>query len=194
VVDILTILEKVRPPVTWQIQHVSLGRGAHAACWCAPIPHQLEKFWASQENKRNLQLLVRDIACNRVHGKVTIIASSLCFWWWSTSSYSYWWWIDSRPVALDRVGRCQAGSPCRLGCSCATMQESCRGLKRHGHFRIIATHWKYGDTSKAWDCRRRGSSMAPEKNGVWIKQFLNWDHHWPKQWSRLFTDRRWLHE
>src|SRR6218665_3841037 len=47
--------------------------------------------------------------------------------------------IDSRPIALDRVCRCQAGSPCRLGCSCATMQESYRSLKRHGHFRIIAT-------------------------------------------------------
>jgi hypothetical protein len=42
-----------------------------------PIPHQLEKFWASQENKRNLQLLVRDIVCNRAYGAATIIASSL---------------------------------------------------------------------------------------------------------------------
>jgi hypothetical protein len=42
-----------------------------------PIPQQLDKFWASQENKRNLQLLVRDIVCNRTYGNATIIASSL---------------------------------------------------------------------------------------------------------------------
>ncbi len=42
-----------------------------------PIPKQLEKFWASQENKRNLQLLVRDIVCNRTYGDTTVIASSL---------------------------------------------------------------------------------------------------------------------
>jgi len=42
-----------------------------------PIPQQLEKFWASQENKKNLQLLVRDIVCNRAYGDATIIASSL---------------------------------------------------------------------------------------------------------------------
>jgi hypothetical protein len=29
-----------------------------------PIPQQLEKFWASQKNKRNLQLLVRDVVRN----------------------------------------------------------------------------------------------------------------------------------
>ncbi|KAH3725183.1 hypothetical protein DPMN_051018 [Dreissena polymorpha] len=28
------------------------------------IPQQLNKFWASEEKKRNLQLLVRDIVCN----------------------------------------------------------------------------------------------------------------------------------
>ena len=42
-----------------------------------PILHQLDKFWASQENKRNLQLLVRDIVRSRVRDNVTIIASSL---------------------------------------------------------------------------------------------------------------------
>src|SRR6218665_54842 len=42
-----------------------------------PIPHQLDKFWASQENMRNLQLLVRDIVRSRVRDNVTIIASSL---------------------------------------------------------------------------------------------------------------------
>jgi len=26
-----------------------------------PISQQLDKFWASEENKRNLQLLVRDV-------------------------------------------------------------------------------------------------------------------------------------
>jgi len=26
-----------------------------------PIPQQLDKFWASEENKRNPQLLVRDV-------------------------------------------------------------------------------------------------------------------------------------
>lgn len=41
-----------------------------------PIPQQLDKFWASQENKRNLQLLVRDIVCNRAPGNATVIASS----------------------------------------------------------------------------------------------------------------------
>ncbi|KAH3888948.1 hypothetical protein DPMN_012993 [Dreissena polymorpha] len=30
------------------------------------IPQQLNKFWASEEHKLNLQLLVRDIVCNDV--------------------------------------------------------------------------------------------------------------------------------
>ena len=42
-----------------------------------PIPLQLEKFWASQENKRNLQLLVRDIVCNRPYGDAIVIVSSV---------------------------------------------------------------------------------------------------------------------
>ncbi|KAH3719891.1 hypothetical protein DPMN_062775 [Dreissena polymorpha] len=41
-----------------------------------PIPQQLNKFWASQENKCNLQLLVRDIVCNDVCAN-PIIASSV---------------------------------------------------------------------------------------------------------------------
>src|SRR6218665_305589 len=45
------------------------------------IPNQLEKFWASQENNLNLQLLIRNTDCNRVHSNVrpTVIASSLGF-------------------------------------------------------------------------------------------------------------------
>ncbi|KAH3832374.1 hypothetical protein DPMN_105659 [Dreissena polymorpha] len=31
-----------------------------------PIPQQLNKFWASEENKPYFQLLVRDIVCNNV--------------------------------------------------------------------------------------------------------------------------------
>ena len=42
-----------------------------------PIPQQLEKFWASQENKRNLQLLVRDVVRNRPYGDKIVIASSV---------------------------------------------------------------------------------------------------------------------
>jgi hypothetical protein len=42
-----------------------------------PIPRQLDKFWTSQENKRNLQHLVRDIVCSRAYGKATIVASSV---------------------------------------------------------------------------------------------------------------------
>jgi hypothetical protein len=42
-----------------------------------PIPQQLDKFWASQENKRNLQLLVRYIVSSRAYGKATIVASSV---------------------------------------------------------------------------------------------------------------------
>jgi len=46
-----------------------------------PIPQQLNKFWTLQENKRNLQLLVQGIVCNRSYGDAntiaTIIASSL---------------------------------------------------------------------------------------------------------------------
>ena len=44
-----------------------------------PIPHQLDKFWASKENKQNLQLLVRDMVCNRTYGDATIIASSVVY-------------------------------------------------------------------------------------------------------------------
>jgi len=42
-----------------------------------PIPQQLDKFWASQENKRYLQLLVRDSVCGDTTTIATIIASSL---------------------------------------------------------------------------------------------------------------------
>ena len=42
-----------------------------------PIPQQLDKFWASQENKQNLQLLARDIVDNRTLVNGTIIASSV---------------------------------------------------------------------------------------------------------------------
>ncbi|KAH3834837.1 hypothetical protein DPMN_108170 [Dreissena polymorpha] len=41
-----------------------------------PIPQQLNKFWASDENKRNLQLLVRDIVCDDVCAN-PIIANSV---------------------------------------------------------------------------------------------------------------------
>ena len=42
-----------------------------------PIPQQLEKFWASEVNKKNLQLLVRDMVCNKACGKTSIIVSSV---------------------------------------------------------------------------------------------------------------------
>ena len=42
-----------------------------------PIPQQLDKFWSSQENKQNLQLLVRDTVCNGHYANTTIIASSV---------------------------------------------------------------------------------------------------------------------
>ncbi len=42
-----------------------------------PIPQQIDKLWASEENKRNLQLLVRDIVSERSHTNATIIASSV---------------------------------------------------------------------------------------------------------------------
>ncbi|KAH3872346.1 hypothetical protein DPMN_035561 [Dreissena polymorpha] len=41
-----------------------------------PNPQQLNKFWASEENKLNLQLLVRDIVCNDVCAN-SFIASSV---------------------------------------------------------------------------------------------------------------------
>ena len=31
-----------------------------------PIPQHLNRFWASEENKRNLQLLIMDIVCNEL--------------------------------------------------------------------------------------------------------------------------------
>ena len=42
-----------------------------------PIPQQLDKFWTSQENKQNIQLLVRDTVCNGHYANTTIIASSV---------------------------------------------------------------------------------------------------------------------
>ena len=38
---------------------------------------KLDKFWASEANKQNLQLLVRDIVCNQASVNLTIIASSV---------------------------------------------------------------------------------------------------------------------
>ena len=42
-----------------------------------PIPQPLDKFWSSQENKQNLQQLVRDTVCNGHYANTTIIASSV---------------------------------------------------------------------------------------------------------------------
>ncbi len=42
-----------------------------------PIPQQLDKFWASKENKQNLQELVRDMVYNRNYGNIRYIASSV---------------------------------------------------------------------------------------------------------------------
>ena len=42
-----------------------------------PIPQQLDKFWSSEENKRNLQMLVRDMVCNQASGNANIIVSSV---------------------------------------------------------------------------------------------------------------------
>ena len=41
----------------------------------APIPQQLDKFWVSLDNKRNLHLLVRDIVCHEDYVNTVIIAS-----------------------------------------------------------------------------------------------------------------------
>lgn len=40
-----------------------------------PIPHQLDKFWASVENKWNLQLLVPDMIYYQTRGNTTVIVS-----------------------------------------------------------------------------------------------------------------------
>ena len=42
-----------------------------------PIPQQLDKFWASQQNKQNLQGMVRDTVRLRTFGNATIIVSSV---------------------------------------------------------------------------------------------------------------------
>jgi len=42
-----------------------------------PISKQLDKFCASEANKRNCQLLVREIVCNQACVNPTIIASSV---------------------------------------------------------------------------------------------------------------------
>lgn len=51
---------------------VIIGMNRHT-----PIPQQLDKFWASEENKRNLQLLARDMVCNRASANATVIVSSI---------------------------------------------------------------------------------------------------------------------
>ncbi|KAH3806484.1 hypothetical protein DPMN_134804 [Dreissena polymorpha] len=62
-----------------------LRRGDEATCIAiidmsrdTPIPQQLNKFWSSEENKRNLQRLVRDIVCNNVCTN-TIIAGTVVY-------------------------------------------------------------------------------------------------------------------
>ena len=39
-----------------------------------PIPQQLYKFWSSQDNMQNLQMLVQDTVCNGHYVNTTIIA------------------------------------------------------------------------------------------------------------------------
>jgi len=76
-----------------------------------PIPQQLDKFWASQENKRYLQLLVRDSVCGDTTTIATIIASSLV--------------SDDEVLPAKAAGGEEVadllnwiGGACRLGCSC----------------------------------------------------------------------------
>ena len=40
-----------------------------------PFPQQLDKFLSSEENKRNLQMLVRDMVCNQASGNAIIVSS-----------------------------------------------------------------------------------------------------------------------
>ena len=42
-----------------------------------PSPQQVDKFWASEENKRNLQLLLRDIVSMQTTGHPNIITSAV---------------------------------------------------------------------------------------------------------------------
>ena len=45
-----------------------------APCESVPIPQQIEKFWASTQNKEGLQVLARDIALRGVH---SVVASGM---------------------------------------------------------------------------------------------------------------------
>ena len=90
-----------------------------------PIPQQLETFWASQENKRNLQLLVRDTVCKRAYGDAIINPRSI------VSDHEA---LPATATGCEEISNVlnwieeayasQAGGACTVGCSCAIVQDS----------------------------------------------------------------------
>jgi len=87
-------------------------------------PQQLEKFLLSQENKWNLQLLVRDIVSNKAYGDSTMIVRSFV-----SDDEALPATATGGEEISDRLNwiekaHARFGSACRVGCSCATMQDS----------------------------------------------------------------------
>ena len=122
-----------------------------------PFPQQFEKLWASEENNRNLKLLVRVIVCNRPYSDATVAVNSNISDDEPLPSTrkvlkrSLTYWILSR-------GRCQIAGSCRFGCSCAKVQENRYSLQWQRHFRPTislpvhnySTHFQNLELQEIW--------------------------------------------
>ena len=124
-----------------------------------PIRHQPDKCWASQENKQNIQLLVRQSVGN---GDFTILPSS--------------------PALLSRMMRCfQQKTTCGVIVSCETVQESCHTFQRYIHINFAlllhcALYLRTQGLKEIWQHYGTG-----EKRRVLHcnNQFLNLEQHSP---------------
>ena len=146
-----------------------------------PIPQQLDKLWSSQENKQNLQLLVRDTVCNGHYANTTIIASSV--------------------VSADEVLPAKANG-------CADIPELLNGTEEEDISIVLHVEWAvrvkqcqrvvvlsndtdtfalllhYAPYLQTQGLKELGNSMALEKSDACfhcIRQFLNLEHHSPRQ-------------
>ena len=140
-----------------------------------PITRQIDKFWAPQENKKNVQLLVRDIVCNRAYSNITIIASS----------------VVSNKEVIPAISSCGEEVPEILNwieemphCRLVVHLEWAVRVKLCQRIVVVSNDT---DTFAFWGWENYGNSMALVNIGAYIqciKWFLTLEHHWWRLWPK----------
>ena len=105
-----------------------------------PSLSNLTKFWSSQENKQNLQLLVRDTLCNGHFANTAIIeryvvANNEVLPPKTNSDQCR----DPRILELDRGRRQQDSAVCGGAVRLKTVPESCPFIQRYRQFCVTGT-------------------------------------------------------